>query len=87
MIRRNGNRILDDNFKTDVQIAEFSDDNWTKKAKSDFVTDHNFGKRMLEIYENHRDSMHISNVVKMLKEMEENWQKYSMEKFNNQRKS
>lgn len=86
MIRRTGNRVFDDNFKTDRLVLEFVENEWTNRAKSDFVTDHNFGKQMLDIYGKYRDSMHISNVMEMLKEMEENWGKYSYERFENRQK-
>lgn len=88
MIRRKGNKIFDANFKTDNhQVLEFTENNWTNRAKNNFIINHNFGEEFLNIYEKHRKSFHISNVMKMLEEMEEVWGKYSYEKFENTRKN
>jgi hypothetical protein len=86
-IKRNGNQILDANFsdETPLEIAEFSD-NLTKDAKNKFVTNHNFGIEILEVYQRHRNDMHIGNICKMLEKLENVYEEYFFETEENRRK-
>ena len=86
-IKRNGNQILNANSSdgTPLEIAEFSD-NLTKDAKNKFVTNHNFGIKFLEIYQAHRDFMHIQNILEMLEKLENVYGEYSFEMEENRRK-
>lgn len=66
-----GSSILDA-LSTPTYIAEFVEDT-PKELKKELINSVNFGSQMMAIYGKHRDNMHISNVLEMLKDMESVW--------------
>ena len=80
-IRRKHNTLLNaEILSPDTPVAEL-DAGLTKKAKMDFVNEHNAGLEMLQAYQQHRDSMHILNVVDLLEQLEEIYGRYDQERF------
>lgn len=71
-IRRFGNKMLDDSFETEMEVGEFSRD-LTKGVKNNFVKEHNLGVRFIELFEQIRENPHISEVSKILEEMEKEY--------------
>ena len=82
--------MLIEKSKDDIFYAEFKEPKipiatftkaLTKKAKMDFVLDHNYGEEFIAIYKHYRNDMNISNVMKMLGKMEEKFHNYDNAKF------
>jgi len=78
--KRKGNKLLDANIiSPDAVYATFNDD-LCSKTKDEIVLFINYGSEMLSIYKQHRDSLHIVNVVEMLKKMEEVFHEFDEKK-------
>lgn len=71
-IKRFGKIILLDDFSTNIKVGELSED-LTREAKSKFVKEHNLGVRLIELFEQIRENPHISEVSKILEEMEKEY--------------
>lgn len=71
-IKRFGKIILLDHFQTEMKVGEFSDD-LTREAKNKFVKEHNLGVRLIELFEQIRENPHISEVSKILEEMDKEY--------------
>jgi predicted regulator of amino acid metabolism with ACT domain len=68
--RLKGRTLLHGDFDSpDIAIAEFSKVIDRKYVK-EMVTALNHGDEMLRIYQQHRDNLHITNIVPMLERME-----------------
>jgi len=82
-VKLKGAKLLNaDCIHPDIVIAEFNSD-YCKQSRRDIVNELNFGSRMLDIYEQHRDNMHITNVVDMLKLMEDAYSGYIYNRYEN----
>lgn len=64
----------------EITLAEFSKE-LTKDAIQRMVSSMNYGHKILMIYKQHRDNMHITNVVDMLKKIEEEFRKFEDEVY------
>ncbi|NCU40169.1 hypothetical protein EOL73_00230 [Candidatus Saccharibacteria bacterium] len=82
-VKLKGRKLLNaDYIHPDIVIAEFNND-YCKQSRRDIVNELNYGSRMLDIYEQHRDNMYIANVVEMLKLMEDVYSGYIYERYEN----
>lgn len=73
--------IISGDFESpEYKIAEFTDQ-FTEKAKRQLILNHNYGAQMIEIYEQHRENMHISNVSDMIQKMEKVHEQLSRERL------
>ena len=72
--------IHGDIISPEVAIAEFNN-GISKSSIKEMVAAMNHGHEMLMVYKQHRDNMHIGNVVSMLEHMEKIYRQWDNEVF------
>lgn len=79
-VKIKGNKLLNaDMISPDMVYATF-DDGLCKQVMEDIANELYYGSRMLDLYEQYRSNMHISNISEMFDLMESLFYNYSVKK-------
>lgn len=80
-IRKNRNKLLCGDFKNDMPFATIDENTLTRKALENFILKNNSGNDMIELYEQWRCNLNLTNIADFLLKLEEIFLKYDVERY------
>lgn len=85
-IRLDNGAMLHGDFTSPLEIAKFTEDVLTEKAKELFVLQHNASKEIFEIFRRHREDCSLREISAMMSEMAHCYMAYCQGEFEINRK-